>query len=297
MGFFDKVAKGLSSGWFGNVVGGISSLYSTYSNNRNIEKSLEAQSKENEKTRQYNLQLAQQQNQWNIEQWQRANDYNDPSAQLARLRNAGLNLDMVYGQSGISNTAVSSPEMTSGAPASPVDYSSLANKRTIGDAIQQSQIIRQNEANIAKTEKEAGLLDDDLKVRKEVNQLGLKLNKLQLEIFGEQVTKLAAETRLASNNADLKAWEHSMQKKFGEKYVKDIVDKISNEAKLSNNQVELDTETLAKRIAGINSSNTPLFENVSNDTLKLVLQLVQILLPNVSVVGGTKTTEVNHNFN
>jgi hypothetical protein len=40
---------------------------------------------------------AAQQHKWNIQDWNRQNAYNDPSAQMARLKSAGLNPNMVYG--------------------------------------------------------------------------------------------------------------------------------------------------------------------------------------------------------
>lgn len=262
----------------GSIIGGAASAYATYSNNENVDKSLAAQSAENEKTRQYNLQLAQQQNQWNIEQWQRENDYNDPQAQIARLRSAGLNPDMVYGQSGISNTAASSPDMTSGAPATPVDYSSLANKRTIGDAIMQSLAIRQAEANIKKTEAEAKISDSDAKVRDELNQLGLQLSQQQIEKYGAEIEKLSTDARLFSNQADVEAWKHSMQKKFGEEYVKAKVKEAAAQANTSVQEMQLAVETLASRIVGINAENTPLVP-IKNDNLKLVVEILRMVMP------------------
>lgn len=61
-----------------------------------------------------NYQLAKKQNQWNIEQWNRENAYNLPSAQVQRLRDAGLNPGLIYGSGNIHNTSASSPEMVSG---------------------------------------------------------------------------------------------------------------------------------------------------------------------------------------
>ena len=43
-------------------------------------------------------------NAWNLEQWHRQNAYNDPSAQMARLKNAGLNPNLIYGTSPTSAT-------------------------------------------------------------------------------------------------------------------------------------------------------------------------------------------------
>lgn len=53
-----------------------------------------------------NKELAQQANQWNIEQWERQNAYNHPAAQMERYQAAGLNPNLIYGQS---NTASNIP--------------------------------------------------------------------------------------------------------------------------------------------------------------------------------------------
>ena len=45
-----------------------------------------------------NEEMQQQQNKWNLEQWHRNNAYNHPAAQMQRLKSAGLNPDLLYGQ-------------------------------------------------------------------------------------------------------------------------------------------------------------------------------------------------------
>ena len=49
-------------------------------------------------TNRANERMQQQQNAWNLEQWNRNNEYNSPAAQLQRMKAAGLNLDLMYGQ-------------------------------------------------------------------------------------------------------------------------------------------------------------------------------------------------------
>lgn len=51
----------------------------------------------------------------NVEQWKRQNEYNDPSQQMARLKSAGLNPNMVYG----TGTAAATGQASS-APAAPM---------------------------------------------------------------------------------------------------------------------------------------------------------------------------------
>lgn len=48
-------------------------------------------------TNDMNYQLAQEQNQWNIDQWNRENEYNSASAQIQRLKDAGLNPNLYNG--------------------------------------------------------------------------------------------------------------------------------------------------------------------------------------------------------
>lgn len=195
---------GFLSGLGGSgLFGAAASVYGTIQNNKNVDKSLKAQAEENEKTREYNLQLAKQQNQWNVEQWQRENAarqqaaideraYNSPAAQKARLESAGLNSDMMYG-GGISNTSpsatvASSPQMSAGAPATPVDWSSLAGKKTLGSAIQESlaaEMVRAQinsvKADTKKTLADAGLSEISLEYADAQARLGLKMSEQEYE--------------------------------------------------------------------------------------------------------------------
>lgn len=49
-------------------------------------------------TNRANERMQQEQNKWNLEQWQRNNEYNSPAAQMQRLKAAGINPDVMYGQ-------------------------------------------------------------------------------------------------------------------------------------------------------------------------------------------------------
>lgn len=50
-------------------------------------------------------------NQANIDLWKMQADYNKPINQLARLREAGLNPNLIYGNGGVQNTITSAPKM------------------------------------------------------------------------------------------------------------------------------------------------------------------------------------------
>ena len=65
--------------------------------------------------------LLEYQYQKNIEQWNRQNEYNSPSAQMDRLRSAGLNPNLVYGNGGATMASADSPQYE--APEAPMNFS------------------------------------------------------------------------------------------------------------------------------------------------------------------------------
>lgn len=60
----------------------------------------------NDQNNKANERMQQQQNAWNLEQWKRNNEYNSPANQMLRLKQAGLNPDLMYqqGTTGISSS-------------------------------------------------------------------------------------------------------------------------------------------------------------------------------------------------
>lgn len=75
----------------------------------------------NDATNQTNLELQARQNAWNLEQWNRNNEYNTPLNQIKRLKEAGLNPNLMYGQGTTGNS--SSPAQGTQPPRMlPVNY-------------------------------------------------------------------------------------------------------------------------------------------------------------------------------
>lgn len=72
-------------------------------------------------TNQANERMQQQQNAWNLEMWNRNNEYNSPAAQLQRMKAAGLNPDLMYGQnaSGAAGNSASPAQGTQPIPKQP----------------------------------------------------------------------------------------------------------------------------------------------------------------------------------
>lgn len=69
-----------------------------------------AQGVKNKKSYKYTKKLAEQQYARDMEQWNRANTYNDPTQQMARLKAAGLNPNLVYGSGAGQSVATASPK-------------------------------------------------------------------------------------------------------------------------------------------------------------------------------------------
>lgn len=143
------------------ALGGLASgLISSVTGNSQLKKQLNFQREENERTREYNRQLAEQQNKWNIEQWNRENAYNTPEQMRARLEAAGYNPNLAVGGLSGSLNAASSPGLTSGAPGIPTDFNALgrmdnpvaAGFRGAIEAIQARNIESQTDKTKAETD-------------------------------------------------------------------------------------------------------------------------------------------------
>lgn len=196
--------------WIGSAISaGASFLGGLISNNsqrKAVKEQIRAQELENQRNREYNLMLAQQQNAWNVEQWERENEYNDPAAQMKRFKNAGLNPDLMAG-SGAQNLSAPSPTMTAGAPSTSQDMSALGRRPNLGEAVQialrDSMIgaqIDNIKANTEKTRNESSILASDAKFRDAINQGTLdmqsstiRLNNSNISLNDSQISKLRSE--------------------------------------------------------------------------------------------------------
>lgn len=186
----------------GAVVDAIGSIAGNISSNKNLKRALAAQKEENQKNREYNLNLAKQQNAWNREQWNLENQYNTPSNQMARMKAAGLNPDLVYGNGAAQSVAAASPEMASGAPSSPVDVmSNIANRKTVGDVVQngisQYYQTRMAEASLEKTQAETEKTKAEAEGTTKSNEWIDKLNENTINLGNSTVTNMEYANRLS----------------------------------------------------------------------------------------------------
>lgn len=201
MGKFSEILGNVASPLIGGATSLFAGIRSSKQQQKIIARQIEAQRKENEAQRRYNLMLAEKQNKWNIEQWQRNNDYNTPSAVMSRLRSAGINPHMYYSKgNAMGGVSTSSPEMTSGSPAEVVDTSGMLGQSTYGQSVQmamdkavQVASIRKLNADTRLTEQKADteeyntdIFQSDAAFRDALNSSTLRLNDMEIELKGSQ---------------------------------------------------------------------------------------------------------------
>lgn len=107
-----------SGGGGGGLLGALGIAANIYNTNR-----------QNKKNREFAEQQANQQRQWSMDDWYLQNEYNSPTSQMARLREAGLNPNLVYGK-GADNTSQavrSSPPASYQGKAAQIDLPAFNN--------------------------------------------------------------------------------------------------------------------------------------------------------------------------
>lgn len=273
------------------ATGLLGGLFGMFGQNKNIDKQIAAQKEENAVNRGYNLNLAKLQNQWSIEQWNRENAYNTPAAQYQRLVEAGLNPDLMYQNGGISNVAGASPEMTSGAPSTPVDMSALGQKMTYGEvvtgalnqaitgsrisAMQSESKKREREGQLI--EVQTGIASADLVTRAAQNELALKFTNSQIylnhaladesharkEEIAAKITNLNAQTdKLLSDisvnvqrikNMDAEVVQMQFERWYKSKELDLEAKRLAQEIKESGSRIALNEQTCKDMLATLSA--------------------------------------------
>lgn len=186
---------GFFSGFgFGDLLGGVTSVAGSIANVVTSKKARKWQSQENERQRQYMSELASRQNQWNLEQWNRENAYNSPSNKMKLLKEAGLNPDLMYGQGAGSLQAASSPQMTAGEAAPPMDYSKFMPNLELSS-------IAQNMANARLADAQARLANSQAN-KTDTENAGLKIENLfKPDLLTQTVENMKKDGRLTDNQS------------------------------------------------------------------------------------------------
>lgn len=130
----------------------------------------------------YNKEMAEIQNQYNIEAWNRQNEYNSPTQQMNRLKEAGLNPNLIYDMGNPGNSS-SAPQLS--APNAPDAQSAM---RDAARAINPLQVIemaiklRKDLAEAESAEQRANILGiQGIMAGSELNALLNPMYRIDLE--------------------------------------------------------------------------------------------------------------------
>lgn len=153
----------------------------------------------------------------NLDLWNMTNEYNSPSMQMERLKAAGLNPNLVYGNGSAANTA-SSPSAYDAAKYDAPNISSYTGFNTgFDEAIAAYNNSRLNSAQTSNLESQGdyvraqtiteGLRQSQLLVQNARSEFDLnlahKLEETSIDTAFANLTKLNADTRLSESNIAL----------------------------------------------------------------------------------------------
>lgn len=194
---FDSMASGLLGGLGSGALGAIGSIFS----NR-------AQKKENERNRQFTERMYDKQYDNSIKVWNMEKDYDKPINQLARMKEAGLNPDLMYNGAGVSPTpnlkaAVAGSASSAGLPG----YGGIAESFNQGRLVDSQ--IQLNEANAKKAGSETNLNLIDAITRGDFNKIQISGMEAVNALTDEQ--KNLCKGQLSQINKNMEVADKEMQ--------------------------------------------------------------------------------------
>lgn len=207
-----------------------------------------------------NMQLAKYQNNWqtaenekayarSVEMWNMQNQYNSPTAQMSRLRQAGLNPNLVYGSGVTGNSAGSAPQYQ---PAK-IQRATMEPYRGwnlgLSDAVSAFMAMRQNKAQVENMEAQNKLIKEQTRtegirqgnIAMSTARSGFDLN-LARELRNVSIDRAIAEKNLSEASA-AGAWTGANQKVLQYELDRTLFD---NKIKLSNAEYATVMEGLRK---------------------------------------------------
>ena len=244
----------------------IGSAIGALANNANTQNAIIANKQSQQENREYNLNLAKMQNRWNLEQWQREADYNSPAAYRARLKAAGMNPDLAYGN--VQGVAPASAGMTSGQPSQPVDNSLLAQKMTALNVASAALDNRLKSAQVKNLEEDAknknldnrlkgyevsnedalqALVGDPMSATMDASKLPLPAYRKYMEIVNS--AKDSANKTVQNEEGLLRLANARLDKLFRDATFEGELKKFANSVDISNQEARYYIETLTHRIA------------------------------------------------
>ena len=244
----------------------IGSAIGALANNANTQNAINANKQSQQENREYNLNLAKMQNLWNRDQWQREADYNSPAAYRARLKAAGMNPDLAYGN--VQGVAPASAGMTSGQASQPVDNSLLAQKMTALNVASATLDNKLKSAQVKNLEEDArnknfenrlkgyevknedalqALVGDPLSATMDASKLPLPAYRKYIEIVNS--AKDSANKTVQNEEGLLRLANARLDKLFRDKTFDGELKKFANSVDVSDQEAKYYIETLTHRIA------------------------------------------------
>lgn len=217
----------------------VTSMLNTASDSDSIEKQNEA-----------NLNLLAYQYDRNLDMWRRENEYNTPTNQMSRFAAAGLNPNLIYGQSNTSS-AISAPS------ASPMRANT--NHR-IGQGIENSILqgmsyalqAQQTEANVKQSESQANLNDKNAELVSSKNELQTYTNAI------EKIKLAQAEYLNASTPEEKSIWQKQIDLQF------DMLQKDASIKESISEQEKIGVDIKGQQLSNLRAEYSNLMAKVDN---------------------------------
>lgn len=256
--------------WLTLALGLGTQLFSNYQSQQNTEEAIQA-----------NKELQQNQLAWNYQMWQLNNDYNLPVNQVKRLKAAGLNPALMYGNVGSSGTSSSPAQSVNPVQVQPKIASFSGISDTLGQVFDRLLQQKIAESNIAKNSADStkALADaaeasanakragaDTDRINYEINKLlptlvGLNESNISLNsLKGNLLTKQVEESKARVSEISSKIELNSQQRLLLEK-------QLSWYDKVQSTNIYVDTLNAISNKRNADSTNLSVKSNVALQSL------------------------------
>lgn len=200
----------------------------------------------------WNAHLAQRQNAWNRENWYNAMGYNSPINQVERLKAAGLNPALMYGN-GIENVAPTAPDMVSSQGVAPNIGSPFANfaRDMQNEQLVESQV-KLNESAANRNNAQAGLYTTQTDIAgvrfRIISKNGEELSDLQKQTMKQGIENLKAQYDNISADTAVKILQGEELRKKIDEILPAELQKIQSEIGLNEAQTKEVLELLPTKM-------------------------------------------------
>lgn len=171
-----------------------------------------AQSKYNKKAMKWNEKQIAQSRQWALDDYNRMNEYNSPAAQMERLKAAGLNPNLVYGNGA---TTQASPIKQSDAGVGSAGKPETPNYAALGNALSTYQDTQLKNQQLENMKTQRAVMQNDIEVKRKVaEKYGIDIDNsrfdLDLKNSLRPTTEALQKTRLERAEQEIQiAWDQN----------------------------------------------------------------------------------------